>query len=194
MASAFKEFSPRVGVSCLSLPRRSLQTCALTVRLPRRGRSNGHCPSGVVLVKLWEAQRLQDIRFWFCAFSRFHQSALHRARGILQGKKKGGTFEPHGESSTGTPRPAEEGKSPPMNHGPSWEGGNEIEREGMGLWGMGLSVTLALAIWVALKKPLYLRSPTSSTGLVIPAAYRYCGESINVNVFEMFGSFSIQKI
>lgn len=73
-------------------------------------------------------------------------------------------------------------------------GGNEIEREGMGLWGMGLSVTLALAIWVALKKPLYLRSPTSSTGLVIPAAYRYCGESINVNVFEMFGSFSIQKI
>ena len=67
------------------------------------------------------------------AAHRFHQSALHRARGILQGKKKGGTFEPHGESSTGTPRPAEEGKSPPMNHGPSWEGGNEIEREGMGL-------------------------------------------------------------
>lgn len=146
IASAFKEFSLRVVVSCLSLPHRSLQTCALAVRLPRRGHSSGRCPPGVVPVKLWKVQRLQDIRFWFCAFSRLHQNTPHRARGILQGKKKGGTFEPHGESSAGTPRPAEEGESPPTRHGPSWEGGNEIEREGMGLWGTGLSVILALAI------------------------------------------------
>lgn len=105
------------------------------------------------------------------------------ARGILPGKKKGGTFEPHGESSTGTPRACRGRKSPPMNHGPSWEGNGEGRD---GALRDGLSVTLALAIWWQ-QKPLYLRSP-SSTGLVIPAAYRYCGESINVNVFEMFGS------
>lgn len=86
--------------------------------------SFGCCPH-----QAWEAQRLQDIRFWFCAFSRFHQSALHRARGILQGVEERWDLEPHGESSTGTPRPAEEGKSPPKE---SWPllGGGQWNREG----------------------------------------------------------------
>lgn len=61
-----------------------------------------------------------------------------QGQGDSSGQEERGNFEPHGEGSAGTPRPAEEGKSPPMGRGPSWKGGNEIEREGMGLWGNGL--------------------------------------------------------
>lgn len=55
------------------------------------------------------------------------------------GKKKGETFEPHGKNFHGTPRPVEEGKSPPVTVPPRGWGRWDAEGRDGTLWVGGLS-------------------------------------------------------